>query len=171
MLEDFRLKVFTAVAELRSFTKAAAALNISQPAVSQHVSELEKHVGVKLFERLHGDTLLTDAGKVFKEYADRINLDYRRADMIFKTFQDTEVNVSASEDVFAALTSHLLADFMVCHPEISFIHTETPESADMTVEIIPSDGYKGLFALCCRPSESFASTGLWGLLSDILEQD
>ena len=67
MLEDFRLKVFTAVAELRSFTKAASALSVSQPAVSQHVSELEKHVGVKLFERLHGETVLTDAGRAFKE--------------------------------------------------------------------------------------------------------
>ena len=51
MLEDFRLKVFMTVAKEGSFTKAAAKLNISQPAVSQHVSELEKTTGVKLFER------------------------------------------------------------------------------------------------------------------------
>ena len=65
MLEDFRLKVFVAVAQQKSFTRAAAVLGISQPAVSQHVSELERQLSVKLFERLHGETVLTDAGKVF----------------------------------------------------------------------------------------------------------
>ena len=169
MLEDFRLKVFTAVAELRSFTKAASALSVSQPAVSQHVSELEKHVGVKLFERLHGETVLTGAGRAFKEYADRINSDYRRTDMIFRKFDNIEVKVSASEEVFGCLTSHLLADFMLFHPEISFVRSETPETADMTMSMIPSDKQKGLFALKCDPSEDFASTGLWELLSDILE--
>mgnify|MGYP003456747741 CR=1 FL=1 len=58
MLEDFRLKVFKAVAENRSFTKAAAVLRITQPAVSQNIAELEKTVGAKLFDRLKGETVL-----------------------------------------------------------------------------------------------------------------
>ena len=41
MFEDFRLNVFAKVAALGSFTAAARALGISQPAVSQHVAELE----------------------------------------------------------------------------------------------------------------------------------
>ena len=50
MFEDFRLNVFVAVAREGSFTKAAAALGVSQPAVSQNVADLEKSLGVKLFE-------------------------------------------------------------------------------------------------------------------------
>ena len=69
MLEDFRLKVFMAVAENRSFTKAAAVLRITQPAVSQNIAELEKTVGSKLFDRLKGETVLTTEGRVFMEYA------------------------------------------------------------------------------------------------------
>jgi len=42
MLEDFRLKVFMAVAENRSFTKAAAVLRITQPAVSQNIADLKR---------------------------------------------------------------------------------------------------------------------------------
>ena len=45
MFEDFRLKVFMAVATEGSFTKAAAVLGISQPAVSQNIAELEKSSG------------------------------------------------------------------------------------------------------------------------------
>ena len=47
MLEDFRLKVFATVAAEGSFTKAAAVLGVSQPAVSQNIAELEKLSGVK----------------------------------------------------------------------------------------------------------------------------
>ena len=59
MLEDFRLNVFMEVARHKSFTRAAAALGISQPAVSQNIAEIEKGLGVKCFERLHGETVLT----------------------------------------------------------------------------------------------------------------
>ena len=50
MFEDFRLKVFMTVAREKSFTKAASELGVSQPAVSQNISELEKSAGVKLFD-------------------------------------------------------------------------------------------------------------------------
>lgn len=42
MFEDFRLKVFMAVAETGSFTKAAKSIGISQPAVSQNINALER---------------------------------------------------------------------------------------------------------------------------------
>ena len=48
MLQDFRLKVFMAVAEYGSFTKAAESLGVSQPAVSQNIAELERNLGVRL---------------------------------------------------------------------------------------------------------------------------
>ena len=60
MLEDFRLKVFLKVAEFGSFTKAAAELGISQPAVSQHLRKLkeagiitERKVGTWKHYRIH----------------------------------------------------------------------------------------------------------------------
>ena len=71
MLEDFKLKVFVEVAREKSFTRAASALSISQPAVSQNIAELEKQLGTKLFERRRGEVLLTDAGQVFLSHAER----------------------------------------------------------------------------------------------------
>jgi len=72
MLEDFRLRVFVTVAQQKSFTKAASMLRISQPAVSQNVSELEKMLGVQLFVRQKGSTELSDAGAVFLRHAQDI---------------------------------------------------------------------------------------------------
>ena len=50
MLEDFRLKVFITLSQERSFTRAAEQLHVSQPAVSQNISELEKQFGLKFFD-------------------------------------------------------------------------------------------------------------------------
>ena len=72
MFEDFRLKVFMAVAETGSFTKAAKSIGISQPAVSQNINALEKEIGTPLILRANGEASLTSAGAVLLEYASRI---------------------------------------------------------------------------------------------------
>lgn len=72
MFEDFRLRVFMTVDKCRSFTAAARELGITQPAVSQNIAELEKTLGVQLFERTRTDVSLTDKGRLFKEYASQI---------------------------------------------------------------------------------------------------
>ena len=48
---DFRFKVFYTVANRLSFTKAAAELFITQPAISKHIQELEEEYKIKLFDR------------------------------------------------------------------------------------------------------------------------
>lgn len=73
MITDFRLKVFKTVADRLSFTKAAAELLISQPAVTRHISELEKQLGVPLFDRCRGNVSLTAHGKLMLDYANRYN--------------------------------------------------------------------------------------------------
>src|SRR5690349_20403730 len=59
---SFKHKVFLEVARNLSFTKAAAALFISQPAVTRHIKQLEDLYQVNLFERKGGKILLTEQG-------------------------------------------------------------------------------------------------------------
>ena len=120
MLEDFRLKVFMAVAENRSFTKAAAVLRITQPAVSQNIAELEKTVGVKLFDRLKGETVLTTEGRVFMEYANRLLTVCTSADNMFTKLPTSTVRISASEEVYNYFVSPSVESFAKVHPEITF---------------------------------------------------
>jgi DNA-binding transcriptional LysR family regulator len=56
---DFRLIVFYTAAQHLNFTKTASALFISQPAVSKNIQELEKKLGVPLFERKGNNLNLT----------------------------------------------------------------------------------------------------------------
>ena len=55
-----------------SFSKAADALNITQPSLSQYIKKLEKEIGLPLFERTNGNVRLTDAGHVFLESGKKI---------------------------------------------------------------------------------------------------
>ncbi|HAK9872580.1 TPA: LysR family transcriptional regulator, partial [Escherichia coli] len=65
------INYFLAVAEHGSFTRAASALHVSQPALSQQIRQLEESLGVPLFDRSGRTIRLTDAGEVWRQYASR----------------------------------------------------------------------------------------------------
>jgi DNA-binding transcriptional LysR family regulator len=67
-----QLEVFLAVARARSFRRAAEALHTSQPALSQHVRELEQELSTRLLDRLGRGLALTDAGRLLEEHAYRV---------------------------------------------------------------------------------------------------
>jgi DNA-binding transcriptional LysR family regulator len=67
-----RLRVFQAVADERSFSRAARTLFLSQPAVTQHIRALELELGVPLFDRLGRRTTLTPAGESLAQHVPQI---------------------------------------------------------------------------------------------------
>lgn len=67
-----QLEVFLAVARDGSFGLAARRIHLSQPTLSEHVRELEKELGRRLFVRKRRVTLLSEAGRVFEAYAVRV---------------------------------------------------------------------------------------------------
>jgi DNA-binding transcriptional LysR family regulator len=68
-MDLFQLETFLAVAEERSFSRAAARLHRTQPAVSQAIAKLESELGEILLDRASRDGTLTAAGEVLREYA------------------------------------------------------------------------------------------------------
>lgn len=66
------LNIFIEVAELKSFTRAGEKLGYSQPTVSFQIKQLEKELGVQLFDRIGHTVNLTDAGRDALYYAQRI---------------------------------------------------------------------------------------------------
>jgi DNA-binding transcriptional LysR family regulator len=71
-MDLFQLETFLAVAEERSFSRAAARLHRTQPAVSQVIAKLEGELGETLLDRSSRDGTLTDAGEVLREYAQKM---------------------------------------------------------------------------------------------------
>lgn len=71
-MDLWQLKVFCRVIELRSFSKAAEAVHLSQPTVSSHIKDLENHFGTQLVDRLPRHAIATKAGELLYEYARRL---------------------------------------------------------------------------------------------------
>ncbi len=71
-LIDQKLISFMKIIDTNSFTKAADALALTQPAVSQHIHNLEEELGVKLFIRSHNQLKLTSNGEIVEKYARRL---------------------------------------------------------------------------------------------------
>lgn len=198
MFEDFRLNVFVAVAREGSFTKAAAALGVSQPAVSQNVADLEKSLGVKLFERLRGEVVLTPEGEVFMKYARNILDSCSKAESMFTDLQPRTIRVAASEEIYEHIIAPALKSFLKVHTDI-VIERVMFGDADLAFELVkaPDSPYEpnpyavlrlrlsvspamkmgdfsatqekiSYFDLLFKPSATFACTKVCRLLKDYL---
>jgi LysR family hydrogen peroxide-inducible transcriptional activator len=71
-MEIYQLRSVVATAETGNFTRAAARLSITQPALSQQIINLEQELGQKLFHRLSRRAVLSEAGQIFLERARQI---------------------------------------------------------------------------------------------------
>ena len=75
-----QLRIFWAVAQAKSYTKASKMLGLAQPSLSQQISKLEDEVGTKLFNRASSQIFLTDSGKFL----------YSKAEIILASIEETE---------------------------------------------------------------------------------
>jgi DNA-binding transcriptional LysR family regulator len=123
MIFDFRLRVFYTVAQKLSFTKAAAALYITQPAVTRQIHELEQQLHVRLFNR-HGNTIsLTTAGEVLVRYAEKIFSTYTALETELAQLNSVTggtARIGASTTVAQTIMPKVLALFKKAYPSVSF---------------------------------------------------
>ena len=131
MLDDFRLRVFMMAAAEGSFTRAAQHLGVTQPAVSQHIAELERQVGAALFERRRGEVVLTPEGTVFKDYAARILHWYEATEALFGSAGKLTVNhpvrIAATQFTATYVLPELLRDLLAI-TSTEFIIETYPET-------------------------------------------
>ena len=115
-----QLKVFESVARNLSFTRAAAELHLTQPAVSTQVKLLEQHAGLPLFEQLGKKVFLTAAGAEMVHHGRAIIRQFGDADEAMQRHRGLSggrlaVTVISAGDYFFP---HLLAVFQRRHPQV-----------------------------------------------------
>jgi len=117
-----RLEVFVKVAELASFSRAAEALYLTQPTVSEHVRGLEEDLGVQLLDRLGRGATPTPAGELLLGYARRLLALTREARQAIGRFQGRmigELVVGGSTIPGEYLLPALIGQFKAKYPDIS----------------------------------------------------
>ena len=68
-----QLRILKAIATEKNFTKAAEILYLSQPSLSKQIKTLEKNLDIMLLNRENNKISLTENGKIFLEYSERIS--------------------------------------------------------------------------------------------------
>ena len=112
------LKIFLAVAQERSFSRAAAKVHRTQPAVSQAVRRLEDDLGEQLFDRSSKNGTLTDAGRVLQNYGQRLVRLAEETESAVRELRDLRrgrVLIGANEAAVHTLLP-LIARFRQRHP-------------------------------------------------------
>jgi DNA-binding transcriptional LysR family regulator len=117
-----QLEVFVAVAQAQSFRRAAERLHTSQPALSQHVKELEDELDVRLLDRLRRHVHLTDAGRLLLDHAQRVFTTLGSAREVIselKGLQRGSLLIGASTTPGIYVLPRVIGVFQQRHPSIT----------------------------------------------------
>ncbi len=122
-------QIFQTVCRMGSITAAAGKLNMTQPAVSIAMKELESFYGVNLFERKHRRIYITDAGSLLLQYATTVNAQFEESmEALRKEKQSPQcrmgINISFAETRLSRLLRRLEASIPKIHLEV-YIHNNT----------------------------------------------
>lgn len=126
-MELRHLRYFLAVAETLHFRRAAEALLVSQPAVSQQIRDLEAELGAPLFERVGRRVLLTEAGETYRRFARRAfaELESGRAALDeLRNLRRGRLRIGALQTIVSGRLPDLLARFLTDHPDVVLIVRE-----------------------------------------------
>ncbi len=125
--DSARFQAFLAVADHGSFTAAAAALGVSQPAVSQHVAKLERELGAMLLERSGRRVLLTPAGEVLLRHARLLltGLDDARRELAAVARSDTgRLRLDLFPSAAATFAPTAVVQLLAAYPKVSVVMHE-----------------------------------------------
>jgi DNA-binding transcriptional LysR family regulator len=146
------LKIFLAVAHERSFSRAAAKVHRTQPAVSQAVRRLEADLGEELFDRSSKSGTLTDAGRVLQNYGQRLVRLAEETESAMRELRDLRrgrVLIGANEAAVHTLLP-LVVRFRQRHPQIAIDVRRVP-ARQIAVEV--QQGSLDFGALSFHPPE------------------
>ena len=116
-----QLRILKAIATKKNFTRAASSLYISQPSLSKQIKILEKNLDTILINRERNNISLTESGKVFLQYSERILIlceESCRALIDLKKGDRGNLKVGASQTIGTYLMPRILALFAQNYPQI-----------------------------------------------------
>lgn len=157
-----QLRTFVEVTKRGSFTAAAKALNLSQPAITHHVQELERRFKVVLLERIGKRAYPTDAGESLIEHARQLLNEDARTLVDMRKFNDGwlgRVRIGTSMTVLMYALPPILRQLKAKHPQL-----ELNVKAGLTATTLKMLWTNDLdLGLCALPIEdpAFQTTGLF----------
>ncbi len=145
-MEIDQIETFLAVLTYGGFHRAAAALNISQPAVSARVRALEDGLGVKLFARVRGSLSISPAGKALRPHAEQLLRDVTRARQAVHELQPSArgtLSVAAALSVCTYFLPDVMKDYQAANPRV-LVNLRSGTSAQVLKMVLDGEAEIGV---------------------------
>ena len=134
-MELRHLRYFLAVASAESFTKASETLHVSQPSLSVQIRDLEEELGTRLLDRLGRRVMLTQAGELFRDHAQRAIRELEQATQLVQELHGAQrgrLVVGTLATVNSYLIAPLVSQFKQRFPGIHLQVHSQPSSDIVT---------------------------------------
>ncbi|WP_082866198.1 LysR family transcriptional regulator [Marinomonas gallaica] len=163
MMDIQELLTFIKVAETHSFSDAADALFITQPAVSKRIAALESNLNVKLFDRIGRQIHLTEAGTRLlpkaKRLANDLN-DIKRSMTLQMDDVSGELNIATSHHIGLHRLPKTLKRFQLEFPQAE-IKIDFTQSEDAHRQIIKGEAEIGIITLSSQSENMLNAIPIW----------
>lgn len=146
MIENFRIRVFRAVAQHLNFSRAAEELLLTQPAVTQQIKALEDELGVPLFDRGGGHIALTPGGAALLPFAEKMKtLGEEAIAAVAGAYghHAGELSIGASQTIGQYLLPRFIAGFVKANPKIQ-VKVRGGNSNEVLEALVARDIHLGL---------------------------
>ncbi len=130
-MEIAQLRALVTIAQVGSFTKAAAALHLTQPALSQQIRALEADLAEQLFERRGRRVTITAAGQIVRQHAEQLflHLEQMQAALVaLNTLTSGKLQIGTSDTVALYLLPAVVQTFRQRYPQVAIHLTNRPSS-------------------------------------------
>ena len=124
MINLDQLRIFQAVAQTRSFTRAAEAVHLTQPGISKHIKHMEEYYGIPLFDRLGRKVALTQAGEILLAASQEVTVLIENAEQgidDLKGLRGGKLVLGSSFPIGVYILPRLLAAFRESYPAVEVV--------------------------------------------------
>src|ERR1051325_4423890 len=121
-MEMQQVRYFLALAKTLNFTRAAEAANVSQPALTRAIQQLEHELGGPLFHRERANTHLSELGKMMLPYLEQIHTQTEAAKAqakAVKTLENITLKIGVMCTIGPAMIAELIVKFRTAYPNVN----------------------------------------------------
>src|SRR4051794_33394098 len=162
-MEMQHVRYFVALARTLNFTRAAEHCNVSQPALTRAIQQLEHELGGPLFHRERQRTHLSELGRIMLPYLENIfeqSEAAREHARSLKRMERTTLHIGAMCTIGPALVGELLWDFQQEHPDVDIVVSD--RAATPLLEMLAAgDTHLALFGMPEEPDLRFHAMPLF----------
>jgi len=132
-----QIRIFTAVAELLSYTKAANALSMEKSSVSSKIIQLETRLGVRLLQRTTRRVSLTEAGQGYLSYCHKALSAIQEGEAFIESLSHEpkgKLRISAPQNYLDLILDDVIRPFLCANPKVSIEFVQSNDFVDLIQE-------------------------------------